>query len=184
MSQLLIIDVQKTFKASKEVVSPLLRAIPNYTEVIHLYDVISGDGEDPYDLWDEFVEDKDAIYQNFTILTKEFVFFRGFMDQGFDDSRIIELGKLMIKYSITDGRDIETNENKEEFDQLFKKHSVNPNFEDYTFYIPHELVDNLTSHVKSGVTIAGGGFDECLKEIGLLLSILDIDFTILSSCTY
>lgn len=184
MAQLLIIDVQKTFKCSKDVVDPILKVLDNYSEVIYLYDVISGDGESFDDMWEEFYEDEE-VYSKFSRkLTKEYAFFRDLMDAGVDDEFIVELVRLMMKHKICDARDIAESEHAAEFEKLFARNQFYLSFDNYGFHIPEDLVESLRSYVRAGVTLVGGGLNECLKEVELLLCALDIKYSVLSSCTY
>ena len=177
MSVLLIVDVQKTFKDSKSVVLDILEYQKQFSTVYYCYDIISGDGEDPFDMWDEMVEE--FYSENFQpkIFTKEYAFFRSLMDEGYSDELIVELGKLMRKYNLTDAREISESDFYEIFNELFESHGVNIDFEELPFYLPHDLLENLDK-LPNNVTIVGGGVNECLKEVELVMQILDKPYAI------
>lgn len=184
--QLLIIDVQKTFKESESVAKPIAKLISNYSNVIHLYDIVSGPGEHPHDMWDEFSDDE-QIYDRFKVLTKEYAFFRGLMDSTIGDEEfIVELGKLLIKNGMTDAREIIDLpfDEQEPFEKLFTKYSLEIDFEDHSFYIPYDLKESLEKNVQNGVHIVGGGYEECLSEVCLLLDMMDIEYVVLDEYTY
>lgn len=183
MGVLLIIDVQKTFKDSNRVVLDILEYQKQFSTVYYCYDIISGDGEDPYDMWDEMVEE--YYSENFqpNIFTKEYAFFRSLMDEGYSDELIVELGKLMRKYNIKDAREISGSDFEEIFKDLFNRHSVEIDFEDFPFYLPHDLMENL-SNLPDNVIIVGGGVNECLKEIELLMQILDKPYSVNNQYCY
>lgn len=188
MSQLLIIDVQNTF--IKHIPKGIINKIPEFargfSDIQYLWDDING--QDYYsELPSDWMDGEEPFSDRLSAFTKNYAFLRGFMDKGIDDEEIVSLGKFMLKHNITDGRDIAEDEEEvqEEFNQLFKNSSFfELSFDDYTFYLPDDLISELRERVKDGVTIIGGGENECLKEVCLLLQMLDIKYKVESSFVY
>lgn len=193
MKSLLIIDVQNTYieyiNKKDSVLSNIEKLAKNHDNVIYLYDNISGQ-----DLYSEIPDDwlegynEESFYDSFNyIIEKQYGFFRDFMDSynlGLEVEEIIKLGKFCLKEGISDIRDI--NENQETL-KRFNKHFLNSKitpdiFDVYSFWIPLDLCDELRSY--SSFTVVGGGLNECLKEVCILLDILDIKYQIEYTCCY
>lgn len=188
MSQLLIIDVQNTYKKhfSPNLLKDISDLCSNFSQIFYLYDDING--QDIHsEMPDEWLEDE-KFYDSLNIMTKNYAFFRGLMDLGLDaeDEELVRLAKFMRKNKITDAREIEENlEVKEMFYKEFKNSPIMEiSFDDYSFYLPEDLMEELESNIRNGVTLVGGGRNECLKEVALLLKVLDIDYSINEDLTY
>lgn len=183
MGVLLIVDVQKTFKDSKRVLLDILEYQKQFSSVYYCYDIISGDGEDPHDMWDEMVDEYYAESFQPNIFTKEYAFFRSLMDEGHSDELIVDLGRLMLKYNLTDAREISESDFVDKFHDLFKSHGVEIDFEELPFYLPHDLLESL-SKLPDNVIIVGGGVNECLKEVELLMQILEKPYSVNNQFCY
>lgn len=184
MSNLLIIDVQNTYKSffNEEFCSSIIDISSQYTKVIYLYDVLSGNSY--YDeLPESFIENEEFI-DRLNVVTKEYGFFRSIMDINLDEEELVRLLKFMFKHNLGDNREIETNcEVLEEFKENFNKSPLlDIDFEDHPVSIPFDLIEEL--HGLSNVTIVGGGRNECVREIAILLQVLDIDYTVEESLTF
>lgn len=188
MSQLLIVDIQKTYQdhLSEALLLDILGFAKEFTQVHYLYDDIDGqsfENEVP-DIW---LED-DSFYSSLIVMRKNYAFFRDLMDLGLDseDEELILLAKFMRSHNISDVREIDINlEIKKDFLKKFKNSPLlEISFDDYSFYLPYDLIEELESKIKNGVVLVGGGRNECLKEVALLLKVLDIDFVIREDLTY
>lgn len=187
MSQLLIIDVQNSYASHIEpsLYEKIINFSSNFSEVYYLYDILSG-----LDLYaevpDVFIENED-FYEKLNILTKEYGFFRSLMDLGLDadDEELVRLGKFMKDNGIYDNRQIfDDDEIKNKFLTQFKNSPLlEIDFDSYPISLPDDLIESL-SCLSSGVVLVGGGRNECLKEISLLLKVLDIKHTIAEDYTY
>lgn len=185
--QLLIIDVQNTYR---KFCHPLINTIPafaeNFAHIVFLFDNHDGQefNEEVPDEW----MDEPEFYDRLNGISKQYGFFRGLMDAGIDaeDEEIVKLGKFMRKNKIVDARDVLENESlKKKYLKEFK-HSplLNIDFNDYGFYLPEDLIEEIESTIRPGVTLVGGARNECLKEVAVLLRVLDIDYTIIEEHTY
>ena len=105
---------------------------------------------------------KDVIWYD-----KGYAFFRSWMDQGADESFLKKAIRWMAQRKVNDSRDIEPEEWEEEF----------PNdWEDYMIDDPLTIPDIPLNILKtfSGAYIIGGGKNECLKEVEILMSAFNI----------
>lgn len=182
----MIIDVQQCFDPSYEILDKVLEYSSNYSNIIYVYDVLN-ESKGFNDMWDEmYFAYEEGTFDPNHIISKEYAFFRNLMDEGYPDEFIVELGKFMIKYGLYDAREIYEEENylHEDFQKICDKHLVEePDFESLTFYLT-DLKDDLDGKVFNGVVLVGGGRDECLKEVALLLDIMDIKYSIEESLCY
>lgn len=187
MAQLMIIDVQQTFEGSQDLDEKILELSKGYGDIILLQDVISGDGVFPYDMWTEMALAYEEGDFNPRVITKEYGFFRNLMDEGFDDELIVDLARFLISKGLRDGRDIQedlSEQDMQEYQKVLKKHGVEDiDFESYILYIP-DLKEDLEEVVSNGVVLVGGGLNECLKEVSLLLDVLGISHSVDMSCVY
>lgn len=188
MSQLLVIDVQETYRRflNPQLIADIISAMENSSDVIYLWDEIDNpdfSSECLTEIYEEIVFEGNL--QHMRSISKEYGFFRGLMDELEDDEILVRLGKFLIKHRIADARDLENPEYKEIFDEEFGDTVLSEvNMEDFIFFIPSELMESLRDSVGSGVVLIGGGRKECLREISILLRIMDIDHTINESLTY
>lgn len=83
---------------------------------------------------------------------------------------------------------IEAKDYSDEFFEKFKENKTliniyKKNQNNLRFDFP-EIMDNIINIITNSVTLVGGGRNECLAEIALLLEILSIDYKINESLTY
>jgi hypothetical protein len=187
MKQIMIIDVQKTFEESSNIVEDIIEYSSKSDNVIYLYDIVSGEGEGFHDMWEEMLyAHEEGKFNPQHILTKEYAFFRNLMDENYPDEFIVDLGKLMISNNIHDAREFYECESEifDKFKTLCKNHDVEePDFDSLTFSIS-DLKTDLCGKVLNGVILVGGARNECLAEVALLLDMMDIEYTINESLCY
>lgn len=187
--QLLIIDVQNTYlKHCQDLLTKIPEFAKNFSEVIYLFDDINGEDLHSQIPEEWLNEEYESFYDSFTILRKNYAFFRGLMDAGIDDnSSLVKLAQFMRKHKISDAREINQDNDSlwKSYQRQFKNTPLqNVDFEDYGFYLPEDLINDLETSVRDGVVLVGGGRNECLKEVALLLQVLGIKFTIHEELTY
>lgn len=186
MATLLIIDVQNTYINyinKTNIINSIQELSKNYHYIYYLWDNVSGQeysSEIPEEWsFDEEREDQELSSKFSKIIEKQYGFFRDFMDsQILNEEDLVELIKFMIKHNIVDGREIA--ENIDLFDKFniqFEKSDIkNINFDDYFISIPTDLIEELKD--SNSYVLVGGGINECLREIAILLKSLDIDYQI------
>lgn len=187
MGQLLIIDVQNSYKKHmrNNLVDDIVEYSKNFNNINYLWDN-QVDGDLYSEIPDSILEDED-YYGNLNIIEKEYGFFRSIMDLGVDedDEELVRLIKFMSNNNVGDVREIEENDElNEKFKEQFKNSPLlEVDFDSYVVSLPYDLIEHL-SHLKNGVVLVGGGRNECLKEISILLRALDIKFQINEELTY
>lgn len=111
---------------------------------------------------------------------KDYAFFRGWMDTGKDEDDIITVGKYMLKHHKGDSRDLEEEDyidmgySEEEADE-FIGHSD-------PLIIPDIDLNRLKRY--NGAYLCGGGRNECLEEIRLLMEMLGMRYKLLNKFIY
>jgi hypothetical protein len=188
--QLLIVDVQNTYlKYCQDLLVKIPQFAQNFSEVIYLFDNINNEDfhSQVPDLWMQ--EEYQEFYDRWKVISKNYAFFRGLMDAGIDedDQELVKLAQFLRKYNLNDAREICPDNPKiwKTYQKEFKHSPLqNINFEDYGFYLPEDLITDLENSLRDGVVLVGGGRQECLKEVALLLRVLGIKFTIHEELTY
>lgn len=108
---------------------------------------------------------------------KGYGFFRGWMDQGVDESNLKKAIRYMTNKRVYDSRDIEEEEWIENFPEL-----KNVDFDDPIF-LPQDIrIDKLKKW--SGSYLVGGGRNECLAEVKILMDAFNIRYKTVSKFIY
>jgi len=124
-----------------------------------------------------FNEDK---LKDITWVDKGYGFFRNWMDAGIEDSDMIKAIRHLIMTRTWDSREVSS----EEWAKI-----IPDAWEDYSREMKIDSINVPNLSVKSlrkfnGALVVGGGCNECLKEMRLLMSALNIRGTILRKFTY
>lgn len=111
---------------------------------------------------------------------KDYAFFRNWMDTGIDEDDIIKVGTYMYKNRINDTRDLDEEDyNKMGYDEDetddFMGHSDSMNWPDIN-------INRLKRF--NNAYLVGGGRDECLEEMRLLLEMVGIKYKLLNEFIY
>jgi len=102
---------------------------------------------------------------------KGYGFFRGWMDAGIDESILKQAIKYMASKKIYDSRDIEE---KEWIKNILELERID--FNDMIFFPPDIRIDKLKKW--SGSYLVGGGENECLAEVKILMDAFNIRYKI------
>ena len=126
---------------------------------------------------DEYIENPNCPtinWNRFQVVDKGYGFFRSYMDQGVPDATIIKMIRYLYQHKLNDARNIE--------------------YSDYVAIMgSDELIDeafsiNWTSVAQlkrfSGAYIVGGGRNECLREVELLMNAFNIRYKRIDSLIY
>lgn len=122
----------------------------------------------------------DAIF-----FDKGYAYFRYCIDEGINDEDIVKLVRFMVKYNISDSRELNDQElwdvfmsenglDLEEIRELLE-------FADDMISIP-ELMDEMKK--LNNIIIMGGGINECLKEVIIALDALNKTYNIIDKFCY
>lgn len=199
MSTLLIIDVQENYrKHCNDLITKLPEIFKEYDFIYYLWDNIAGETlfEQVPEEW--LIESKDdaddSVYTEFNkVMSKQYGFFRDFMDSGnldYSEEDIIKFGKFMIRKGISDSRDILEDESiyNEAIDSFKNSFSLSAfvankaNFKTYVMTIPFDLIEVLQN--SNNYIIVGGGINECVEEVRLLLEMIGLNYTVRYEFTY
>ena len=108
---------------------------------------------------------------------KGYGFFRSWMDQGASWSFIKKAIRFMMSKKVNDSRDINPDEWYEKFPNDFQD-----SFIDDIIYLPDIPLNILKKF--NGSYLVGGGKNECLKEIQILMSVFNIKYTLVNDFVY
>ena len=141
-------------------------------KILYLYNGPDTVGEDSKnDIIEWLLEnglDSDKL-KDITWIDKGYGFFRGWMDQGIDNSIIKKVLKYMVVHIINDSRDIENLEEVVDVGDEYEEW-----MEDEPINLPDILISKLKKFNKG--YLCGGGVDQCLKEFMILLSVFNIKY--------
>jgi hypothetical protein len=142
--------------------------------------------------WDEtlgYVETQDGEYESqidwrrYKIVDKGFGYFRSWMDQGIDAAIIIKAIRLMYQEKVTDSSELfygRVDSYEQGMKQLLGK--------DYLIGMNDPISVNWTSVAQlkqfNGAYLMGGGRDECLREVELLMNAFNIKYKRIESMVY
>jgi len=134
-------------------------------------DTVGDDTEDEIKYW--LIENGLDEYKlrDITFVDKGYAFFRNLMDSGVGEHTIIKMIRYMFKKKVWDSRDIEDDEWEDVLNIDFKFVEDMLQYGD-NINIPDIDIRTLRKH--SGGYIVGGGKEECLKEVQILMSAFNI----------
>ena len=112
---------------------------------------------------------------------KAYAFFRGWMDQGMDSDDISIVVRYMLRNKINDSRDIDETQWPMIFGDSWKNVQDIVESSD-NIYMPDIDIDDL-KRIKN-CFLCGGGRNECLEEIRILLDACDIPYKLRNELIY
>lgn len=147
---------------------------------VYWEDTIRGEEWDPEDY-----DDSPIDWNRFQIVDKGYGYFRSFMDQGISANTIIKTIRLMYQNRVNDSRDLFGGDDSDEYAEKFQQF-IGPEFE------PWMLSDGITINWTSvaqlkrfnGSYIVGGGRNECLREVELLMNAFNIKYIRIDHLVY
>lgn len=134
---------------------------------------------------DEYVENLDCPsinWNRFTIVDKGYGYFRDFMDQDVEPRLIIMLIRYMYQKRVNDARDIVFPPFNKRSEIEIQLKNLLDEFSESTFIINWTSVAQLKKF--SGSYIVGGGRNECLREVELLMNAFNIGYKRIDSLVY
>lgn len=134
---------------------------------------------------DEYVEKKDCPsinWSRFTVVDKGYGYFRAWMDHGIEPSTIIATIRELYQQKKSDTRELTFPKfGKRTAAQTAIKHTIDEMDDD-------PLIINWTSVAQlkrfSGAYIVGGGRNECLREVELLMNAFNIKYKRIDRLVY
>jgi len=174
-TKLVICDVQPAYKDHIFFMKDFREFVSQYQEVLVLY-VGPSLAQDRigqvanYLMRHGSFKHKEVL--NFKYFDKSYAFFRDMMDSGFDDDDIIKVVRHMIKKRVYDLRDVKNI-------HCLKVENLDP--DRTNVYIPDlRWILPKWDHFD----LCGGGREECLKEVELLSTALNLNFNTVPQFVY
>lgn len=113
------------------------------------------------------------LYNNIIWIDKSYGFLRDFIDSGIDDATIVKIIRYMAVNRIYSSNEINHEEMLKITDEDLRRNEIN---------LPPFRIDLLKQF--SGSYIMGGGINECLKEIQLIMNAFNIKYTTFQKFVY
>jgi len=132
--------------------------------------------------WEEVYGDY-IDWNRFEIVDKGYGYFRGWMDNGISDRTIIKLIRKMYSDGVSDIRELFDGEDDEDYEEKLNEF-ISPDSIDYVemFAVQWTSVKRLKEYNKS--YLVGGGRNECLKEVTLLMNAFNIRYRLIDELVY
>ena len=144
--------------------------------------------------WEDTIRGEDVDYEanphpinwsRFQIVDKGYGAMRSWMDAGISPATIIKTIRLMYQNRVNESRDLFGGEDSDDYAKKFQQF-IGPEFE------PWMLSDGITINWISvaqlkrfnGSYIVGGGRNECLREVELLMNAFNIKYIRIDSLVY
>lgn len=140
---------------------------------------------DPADFYDASGGESPIDWNRFTIVDKGYGYLRSWMDHDVSPHAIIKVIRLMYQSKVSDSRDLFGGEESDNY-EINMKELLGHDF------IPMVLYDQITvnwtsiAQLKrfSGAYLVGGGRNECLREVELLMNAFNIKYKRIDSLVY
>ena len=136
--------------------------------------------------YDDYVENPDCPtinWRRFTIVDKGFGHMRSWMDSGIPESTIIKTIRLLYQQKVTDSRELTFPGNrKERTPELSEVMGAVEQMDGDPLTVDWTSIAQLKQF--SGAYIVGGGRNECLREVELLMNSFNIKYKRIDSLVY
>jgi hypothetical protein len=113
-------------------------------------------------------------WNNTEIVDKGYGYFRGWMDQGVSDNAIIQAIRVMYQQKVTDSRELFGGDDSEHYVEQMAALGIPEEVLDDALSVEWTSVGQLKKY--NGAYIMGGGRDECLREVELLMNAFNIKY--------
>lgn len=119
-------------------------------------------------------------WSRFQVVDKGYGYLRSWMDQGIGPAAIIRVIRAMYQHRISDSREFE------DIDPMMLSQLVGSEWDQWMYHDP--IIVNWISVAQlkrfSGAYIVGGGRNECLREVELLMNAFNIKYKRIDSLVY
>lgn len=169
MENLIVVDIQPEYHDTAEsIIFDVIDKLNNTQQNIYFYYVVELSKDKKEDVIDYLFSYglHEETFNRISFIPKDYGFLRGWMDNNIPDKIIVNTVKHLINNNIQSSEQIDEN-------QLFKLVSVN-NIHTCTIdsiYLPNFDIDFIKNN--NNFEVIGGGKNECLKEITLILDAYD-----------
>lgn len=187
-TNILVVDVQPAYDAwSGAVVGGVAQMLNRAQSGIYvLYNAEEQTADDYVDVINYMIEGglDEGVADRINYFSKEYGFFRPWMDQGVPDRIIIKTVRAMVQNRVNDSRMLDINavltpEEQQEFQSHFKY----SDWEDEGIYMPDFMPISILKQI-SPFYMCGGGRNECLREIELLCNAFNIRYKRIDQLIY
>ena len=181
----IVVDVQPAYSSAINFTPQLMQHLNKQKQILMLINsdkegLTDDSSQDVKDYWDENGFEN---WNNVKLIDKGYGYLRNWMDQGISERVIIKTIREMYSQGVTDSRDLfeYTDDQVESFSNF-----VGNEFEDWMLddAISVEWISVKLLKSFSGSYITGGGKNECLKEVELLMSAFNIRTTRINKFIY
>ena len=134
----------------------------------------------------ELTESEQLInWSRFQIVDKGYGYFRTWMDEGVNPAVIIKVIRTLYANKVNDTRLLFGGEDDPGYEDAMRK-LVGPEFKDWMLADPITTEWTSIAQLKrfNGAYIVGGGRDECLREVELLMNVFNIKYKRIDSLVY
>lgn len=138
--------------------------------------------------WEDTVREITNNYDNeqpidwrrFQIVDKGYGYFRSWMDQGVSPAAIIRVIRAMYRHRISDSGEFE------DIDPMLLPTLVGTEWDQWMYHDSISVYWTSVAQLKrfSGAYIVGGGLNECLREVELLMNAFNIRYKRINSLVY
>lgn len=135
---------------------------------------------------EEYLEPESNInWQRFSIVDKGYGYFRSWMDYNIDDYAIIRTIREMYQAKVTDSRELFGGSNHPEYETKMQE-LIGPSYDSSILNDPLHVQWVSVAQLKrfSGAYLVGGGRNECLREVELLMNAFNIRYKRIDSLVY
>lgn len=143
-------------------------------------DTIRGEDYDPEDDHESPIN-----WNRFQIVDKGYGYLRSWMDQGISDKSIIKTIRLMYAQKVNDSRMLFGGEHDENYERQMRE-LLGADFQEFVLsdgiYTEWTSISQLKQF--SGSYIMGGGRNECLREVELLMNAFNIKYKRIDHLVY
>jgi|SaaInlStandDraft_3_1057020.scaffolds.fasta_scaffold41181_2 hypothetical protein len=187
----IVIDVQPTYTAFKpKYTQEVMRFLNKQTGPILMFVNADSDGltDDSIPAIKHFWEIHGFRSENWdrvTIDDKGYGYLRGWMDQGVSDDKIITVIREMYRQRVDDMRELFNGEDSDGYAESMYK-LLDGDIDNDMLIDPISVGWTEVAQLKkfNGAYVIGGGRDECLKEVTLLMSAFNIKGKLIDSLIY
>jgi hypothetical protein len=142
-------------------------------------EVMGGEYNEEADEWQHPIN-----WGRFQIADKGFGYLRSWMDQGIDAGKIVKTIRLMYQNKVNDSRQLFGGDESDTYEEGMKQLLGH----DYLVAMGDPISVEWTSIAQlkrfNGAYIVGGGRDECLREVELLMNAFNVKYKRIDSLVY